>query len=109
MSPDPTAQIAALAIEPTYSALEAALLLGRSYSWLDQRLPVGATLAPYSLQNGGAGRMNDVYIIESRFGERRNLRQVYAADADDALQTHELHYPGEHIVSVQRGDGLSVR
>jgi len=85
MSPDPTAQIAALAIEPTYSALEAALLLGRSYSWLDQRLPVGATLAPYSLQNGGAGRMNDVYIIESWFGERRNLRQVYAADADDAL------------------------
>jgi hypothetical protein len=109
MSPDPTAQIAALAIEPTCSALEAALLLGRSYSWLDQRLPVGATLAPYSLQNGGAGRMNDVYIIESWFGERRNLRQVYAADADDALQTHELHYPGEHIVSVQRGDGLSVR
>ena len=53
--------------------------------------------------------MNDVYIIESWFGERRNLRQVYAADADDALQTHELHYPGEHVVSVQRGDGLSVR
>jgi hypothetical protein len=53
--------------------------------------------------------MNDVYIIESWFGERLNVRQVYAADADDALQTHELHYPGEHIVSVQRGDGLSVR
>ena len=32
---------------------------------------------------------------------------VYAADADDALQTHALHYPGEHIVSMQRGDGLS--
>ena len=71
--------------------------------------PVRATLAPYSSQNGGAGRMNDVYIIESWFGERRNVRTVYAADADDALQTQELHYPGEHIVSVQRGDGLSVR
>jgi hypothetical protein len=28
--------------------------------------------------------MNDVYIIESWFGERLNVRQVYAADADDA-------------------------
>jgi hypothetical protein len=53
--------------------------------------------------------MNDVYIVESWFGERLNVRQVCAADADDALQTHELHYPAEHIVSVQRGDGLSVR
>jgi hypothetical protein len=59
--------------------------------------------------NRGAGRMNDVYIIESWFGERRNVRHVYAADADDALQTHALHYPGERILSVQRGDGLSVR
>ena len=41
MSPDPTAQIAALGVEPTYSAREAALLLGRSYSWLDQRLRAG--------------------------------------------------------------------
>jgi len=53
--------------------------------------------------------MNDVYIIESWFGERLNVRHVYAADADDALQTHELHYPGEHIVSMQCGDRLSVR
>jgi hypothetical protein len=53
--------------------------------------------------------MNDVYIIESWFGERLNVRQVYAADADDALQSHQVHYPDEHIVSVQRGDGLSVR
>ena len=41
MSPDPTAQIAALGIEPTYSARESALLLGRSYSWLHQRLRKG--------------------------------------------------------------------
>ena len=45
--------------------------------------------------------MNDIYVIESWFGERLNVRNVYAADADDALQTHELHYPGEHIVSVR--------
>jgi hypothetical protein len=38
MSPDPTAQIAALGIEPTYSAREAAAMLGRSYSWLHQCL-----------------------------------------------------------------------
>jgi hypothetical protein len=38
MSPDPTAQIAALGVEPTYSAREAAALLGRSYCWLDQGL-----------------------------------------------------------------------
>jgi hypothetical protein len=41
MSPDPTTQIATLGIEPTYSPREAALLLGRSYSWLDQRLRAG--------------------------------------------------------------------
>jgi len=38
MSADPTPIIAALGIKPTYSAREAAALLGRSYSWLDQRL-----------------------------------------------------------------------
>jgi hypothetical protein len=38
MSTDPTPIIAALGVEPTYSAREAALLLGRSYSWLDQRV-----------------------------------------------------------------------
>ena len=33
-SPDSITQIAALGLEPTYSAREAAVLLGRSYSWL---------------------------------------------------------------------------
>jgi hypothetical protein len=41
MSPDPTAEIAASGTEPTYSAREAAALLNRSYSWLDQRLRQG--------------------------------------------------------------------
>jgi hypothetical protein len=38
MSPDPAAQLAARGIEPTYGAREAAAMLGRSYSWLDQSL-----------------------------------------------------------------------
>ena len=38
MSADPTTVIAALGLEPAYSAREASALLGRSYSWLDQRL-----------------------------------------------------------------------
>ena len=33
--------IAALGIQPTYSARQAAALLGRSYSWLDQRVHNG--------------------------------------------------------------------
>ncbi|MDT5331909.1 MAG: hypothetical protein QOF31_3206 [Mycobacterium sp.] len=59
MSPDPTAQIAALRIEPTYSAREAAVLLGPSYSWLDQRVrggqftnPDGSVLQPLRTPGG---------------------------------------------------------
>src|SRR6476469_5387984 len=46
MPHDPTAQIAALGIEPNYSARQAAVLLGRSYSWLDQRLRRGQFVLP---------------------------------------------------------------
>ena len=46
MSADPIAQITALGLEPTYSAREAAALLGRSYSWLDQRLRRGQFVLP---------------------------------------------------------------
>ena len=41
---DPT--IADLDIEPTVSAREAAVLLGRSYSWLDQRVRNGQFVRP---------------------------------------------------------------
>jgi hypothetical protein len=44
MSADNVTQIAGL--EPTYSAREAAALLGRSYSWLDQRLRQGDFVQP---------------------------------------------------------------
>ena len=46
-SPDPTAQIASLRLEPThYSAREAAVLLGRSFSWLDLRVRGGQFILP---------------------------------------------------------------
>jgi hypothetical protein len=45
-SPDSITQIAAPGVEPTYSAREAARLLGRSYSWLDQRLRAGQFVLP---------------------------------------------------------------
>ena len=44
MSADTITEIASL--EPTYSAREAAARLGRSYSWLDQRLRRGEFVAP---------------------------------------------------------------
>jgi hypothetical protein len=46
MSADTTPLIVALGIEPTYSARKAAALLGRSYSWLDQRLRRGEFVRP---------------------------------------------------------------
>ena len=45
-SPDSITQIAAFGLEPAYSAREAAVLLGRSYSWLDQRLRAGQFMLP---------------------------------------------------------------
>jgi hypothetical protein len=45
-SPDSITQITVLGLEPTYSAQEAAFLLGRSYSWLDQRLRAGQFMLP---------------------------------------------------------------
>ena len=45
-SPDSITQITALGVEPTYSAREAAVLLGRSYSWLDRRLRAGQFTNP---------------------------------------------------------------
>jgi hypothetical protein len=46
MPADPTTLIAALGVEPTYSAREASALLGRSYSWLDRRLRAGQFTNP---------------------------------------------------------------
>jgi hypothetical protein len=46
MSAEPITQFNALGLEQTYSAREAAVLLGRSYSWLDQRLREGQFVLP---------------------------------------------------------------
>jgi hypothetical protein len=69
MSADPTTVIAALGLEPTYSAREAAAMLGRSYSWLDQRLragqfvlPDGATVRP--LRTAGGYRRFTLAMLE---------------------------------------------
>ena len=58
-SPGPIPIIAALDIQPTYSARQAAALLGRSYSWLDQRvrndqfvLPDGTVVRPLRTPGG---------------------------------------------------------
>jgi len=58
MPTDPTTT-AALGLKPTYSAQEAAAMLGRSYSWLDQRLraaqfvlPDGSTVQPLRTPGG---------------------------------------------------------
>ena len=56
MSTDPTPIIAALDIQPTYSAREAAVLLGRSYSWLDQRLRQDRSFGLTALQFSRYGR-----------------------------------------------------
>lgn len=58
-SPDPVLAITALGVEPTYSAREAAALLGRSFSWLDQRVrkeefvrPDGSMVVPLRTSGG---------------------------------------------------------
>jgi hypothetical protein len=57
MSSDATIEIAGL--EPTFSAREAAVILRRSYSWLDQRvrngdfvLPDGTVVQPLRMSSG---------------------------------------------------------
>lgn len=78
MTADPTTP-AALGLEPTYSAQEAAAMLGRSYSWLDQRLraaqfvlPDGTTVQPLRTP-GGYRRftlqmLRDIIVASTRQG-----------------------------------------
>jgi hypothetical protein len=68
MSADSVTQLAALGIEPTYSAQKAAALLGRSFSWLDQRvrngeftLPDGTVVQP--LRSPGGYRYFSIEIL----------------------------------------------
>jgi hypothetical protein len=96
-SANPTPIIAALGVEPTYSAREAAALLGRSYSWLDQRLrkdqfvlPDGTVLQPLRTP-GGYRRftlemLKDIALSSYRrgwvsFGELKSIFFKLAKDA----------------------------
>jgi hypothetical protein len=68
-SPDSITQVIALGLEPSYSAREAAAHLGRSYSWLDQRvrkeqfvLPDGTVVQP--LRTSGGYRRFTLAMLE---------------------------------------------
>jgi hypothetical protein len=90
LPPDPLAQFSALGVEPTFSAQEAAALLGRSYSWLDQRLrddqfvlPDGSVVQPLRTP-GGYRRFNlevlkEIALSSYRHGwfSMNKLRSVF--------------------------------
>lgn len=47
--------------------------------------------------------MHDVFIVISEGDDGEHIaRAVYAADEDDARQTHRENYPGEPIVAVHQ-------
>jgi hypothetical protein len=69
MSPNSTAQIATLGLGPTYSARQAAAMLGRSHSWLDQglrhtkfTLPDGTPVQP--IRTAGGYRQFTLAMLE---------------------------------------------
>ena len=90
MSADPTPVIAALGIKPTYSAREAAVLLGRSYSWLDQRVrkdqfivPDGTVVQPLRTPGGyrrfTLAMLEDIALSSYRnhWFSMDNLKSIY--------------------------------
>ena len=49
------------------------------------------------------GEMHDVFIVISEGGDGEHIaRTVYAADEDDARQTHQENYADEPIVAVHQ-------
>ncbi len=107
-SASPTSIITAPGVEPTYSARDAAALLRRSYSWLDQRvrngdflLPDGAVVRPLTTP-GGYRRftlemLKDIALSCYRhgwfsFGELKSIFYRLATDAYGA--TSEGKIPG---------------
>ena len=61
MAAETTALTTANRVEPTYSAREAAVLLGRSYSWLDQRVRKASCWTVPSCAVTDAGRLPAVH------------------------------------------------
>ncbi len=62
-----------------------------------------AKFCPPSDQRGQEGEMHDVFIVTSEgSGGEHIARTVYAADLDDARQTHQDNYADEPIVAVNQ-------
>ena len=106
MSSDATTEIAG--VEPTYSAREAAALLGRSFSWLDQRvrndefvLRDGSTVQPLRTPGGyrrfTLAMLKDVALSSYRHGWfsldelKSTIRELVTAAHRD---TGEYKIPG---------------
>jgi hypothetical protein len=89
MSAEPTPITAAFGLEPTFSAREAAVLLGRSYSWLDQRLRKNQFVRPDgTVVTNGRG----LPTVHDRDGQGHRYKQLQAA----------LVFSGEGQVHVLR-------
>ena len=85
------------ALEPTFSAREAAAILGHSYSWLDQRdrngdfvLPDGTVLQPS--RTPGGDRTFDVETV----GPWRGGRQVERTGMVHCMPSEMLVFGGAH-------------
>ena len=62
-----------------------------------------ARFCPQSDQRGQDGEMHDVFIVTSEgSGGEHIVRTIYAADQDDARQTHQENYADEPIVAVHQ-------
>ena len=62
-----------------------------------------AKFCPPSDQRGQEGEMHDVFIVTSEgSGGEHIVRTVYAADQDDARQTHQDNYADEPLVAVHQ-------
>ena len=77
-SPGPIPIIAALDIQPTYSAREASALLGRSYSWLDPAVaqwPVRPARRHPRAAVTNAGRLPAAYYDDAARHRHSSYRQ----------------------------------
>ena len=62
-----------------------------------------AKFCPPSDQRGQQGEMHDVFLVISEGGAGGHIvRTVYAADEDDARQTHQDNYADEALVAVHQ-------
>ena len=96
MSTELTTGIASLGVEPMYSAQEASAMLGRSYSWLDQRLRAGQFILPDG---------NTVQPLRTPGGYRRftlqMLRDIIVASARQGwFSTEDTRYALRAVITA---------